>query len=108
MVSSPLGDTFMTTLNVSVPEEMKAFIEAQIAAGAYGSVSEFVRALIHDAQKRQARQELEAKLLEGLQGATAEMTAAEWDSIEEEARERYVREQRQDLSRCDPAQTLTA
>ena len=77
----------MTTMNISLPDEMKVFVETKIAQEGYGSASEYLRALIRDAQKRRAKQELEAKLLEGLQGPAVEMTRKEWDSIEREARE---------------------
>ena len=83
----------MTTMNISLPKEMKAFIEAQMATEGYASVSEYLRALIREAQKRQAKRELEAKLLEGLQGPAVEMTREDWDSIEQEAQERFAREQ---------------
>jgi antitoxin ParD1/3/4 len=82
----------MTTMNISVPEEMKAFVESQMAQEGYASASEYLRALIRDAQKRQAKQELEAKLLEGLQGPVAQMTRDDWKSIEREAREGLVGE----------------
>src|SRR5690348_10048168 len=77
--------TAMTTMNISLPEEMKAFIEAQMATEGYASASEYLRALIRDAQKRRARQDLEAKLLEGLNGPVVEMTVEDWDSIERDA-----------------------
>jgi antitoxin ParD1/3/4 len=77
----------MTTMNISVPDEMKAFVEAEMAQEGYASASEYLRALIRDAQKRRARQELEAKLLEGLQGPAAQMTRDDWDSIQREALE---------------------
>jgi antitoxin ParD1/3/4 len=51
----------MTTLNVSVPDEMKAFVESQMAQEGYASASEYLHALIRDAQKRGAKRELEAK-----------------------------------------------
>ncbi len=82
----------MTTMNISVPDEMKAFVEAQMAQEGYASASEYLRALIRDAQRRRAKQELEAKLLEGLQGQTVKMTRNEWKSIEREAREGLVGE----------------
>ena len=82
----------MTTMNISVPDEMKAFVETQMVQEGYASASEYLRALIRDAQKRQARHELENKLLEGLQGPVVKMTRKEWDSIEQEARERLARE----------------
>ena len=58
----------MTTMNISLPDEMKAFVETQMAKEGYASASEYLRALIREAQKRRAKQELEAKLLDGLQG----------------------------------------
>ncbi len=75
----------MTTMNISVPDEMKAFVEAQMTQEGYASASEYLRALIRDAQKRRAKQELEAKLLEGLQGPVSEMTRDDWNSIRREA-----------------------
>jgi antitoxin ParD1/3/4 len=83
----------MTTMNISLPEEMKAFVEAQMAADGYASASEYLRALIREDQKRRARQALDAKLLEGLQGPAVEMTGEDWDSIMQEAAERHASEQ---------------
>ena len=83
----------MATMNISLPDEMKAFIEAEMAQDGFASASEYLRTLVRDAQKRKARQELEAKLLEGLQGPTTEMTSADWDAIEAEAQERHARQQ---------------
>jgi antitoxin ParD1/3/4 len=83
----------MTTMNISLPDEMKAFVEAQMATEGYASASEYLRALIREAQKRQAKRALETKLLEGLQGPAVEMTRKDWDSIEQEAQERFAREQ---------------
>jgi antitoxin ParD1/3/4 len=77
----------MTTMNISLPDEMKVFVETKIAQEGYASASEYLRALIRDAQKQQAKQELEAKLLEGLRGPSVRMTRKDWNSIEREARE---------------------
>ncbi len=75
----------MTTMNISLPEEMKAFVETQMAQEGYASASEYLRGLIREAQIRRAKQELEAKLLEGMQGPAVEMTREDWDSIKREA-----------------------
>ena len=48
----------MTTMNISLPDEMKAFVEAQMATEGYASASEYLRALIREAQKRQANRRL--------------------------------------------------
>ena len=80
----------MTTMNISLPDEMKAFIEAQMSKEGYASASEFLRTLIREEQRRRAKRELEAKLLEGLQGPAVEMTAGDWDSIMQEAAQRHA------------------
>lgn len=36
----------MTTMNVSLTEDLKAFIDAQVTDGAYATASEYVRALV--------------------------------------------------------------
>jgi antitoxin ParD1/3/4 len=85
----------MTTMNISVPDEMKAFVEAQMAQEGYASASEYLRALIREAQKRQAKQQLEAKFREALEsGPATPMTREDWDSIELEALERWKSGQR--------------
>ena len=76
----------MTTMNISLPDEMRAFIDAQIAREGYASASEYLRALVREAQRHQARLDLEAKLVEGLEGPSVEMTREDWDSIRLEAR----------------------
>ena len=50
----------MTTMNVSLPEELKEFVDAQVDRGGFGSTSEFVRDLI---RREQDRQEMRALLL---------------------------------------------
>jgi antitoxin ParD1/3/4 len=83
----------MITMNVSVPEDVQAFLEDQMRREGYSSAGDYVVALVRDAQRRRAKQELEAKLLEGLQGQSVEMTAEDWDSIESEACEGLAAEQ---------------
>ena len=52
----------MTTMNVSLPEELKAFVDQQAERGGYGSTSEFIRDLI---RREQDRQQLRSLLLDG-------------------------------------------
>jgi antitoxin ParD1/3/4 len=75
----------MTTMNISLPEDMRAFVEEQAARGGYASASEYFRDLVREAQRRKAKLELEAKLLEGLQGTPVKMTRKDWQAIEQEA-----------------------
>ena len=75
----------MQTMNISLPDAMKHFIDAQVAAGGYSSASEYVRALVRDAQQRQAKARLEALLLEALDsGDPTVMSKEDWDAIRRE------------------------
>jgi antitoxin ParD1/3/4 len=79
----------MTSLNVSLPESMREWIDEQVKTGGYGTASEFVREVIREAQKNKARQELEAKLLAGINsGPAIEVNEAYWDGLKERARAR--------------------
>jgi len=59
------------TMNVSLPEPLKEYVDGKVASGIYGSASEFVREAIREKlQRDQDRQEAKAtlagKLLDGL------------------------------------------
>lgn len=75
----------MESMNISLPEPLKQFVDGQISSGRYSSASEYVRELIRADEKRKADEELEAKLLEGLNGAEQELTKAAWKAIRSEA-----------------------
>jgi len=75
----------MQSMNISLPDPLKQFVDGQIAQGRYSSVSEYVRELIRADEKRKAEEQLEAKLLEGLSGAESELTPADWSVIRREA-----------------------
>jgi antitoxin ParD1/3/4 len=84
----------MTTMNVSLPDDMKAFVEDRVAQDGYSSVSEYFRDLIRDAQRRNAKLELEAKLAEGLKGSPTRMTRKDWQAIKRQALDGLASENR--------------
>lgn len=55
-----------TTMNISLPDSMRTFVEEQIADEGYGTASEYVRDLIRAEQKRREERKLEKLLLERL------------------------------------------
>ena len=75
----------MQSMNISLPEPLKEFVDGQIATGRYSSASEYVRELIRDDEKRKAEERLESLLLEGLRGAETELTRDDWSAIRQEA-----------------------
>lgn len=76
------------TMTISLPEDQKQFIESQVSEGGYASSSEFVRELIRQRQRQQARERLENLLLEGLDGEDVEVTPDDFAAIWKEARAR--------------------
>lgn len=84
----------MTSINISLPESMKTYIEEQVASGDYGTLSEYIRELIRQDQKRKAQERLESLLLEGLDsGFTTPMTAQDWEQIRQVVREKIAQRQ---------------
>lgn len=84
----------MESMNISLPEPLKQFVDRQIASGRYSSASEYVRELIREDEKRKAEGRLEALLLEGLQGEETELTREDWAIIRREAQARLAARKR--------------
>ncbi len=58
----------MTTMNVSLPDDLKSFVDSQVTHGNYGSTSEYVRDLI---RRDHDRRQLRIALLEGARSPIA-------------------------------------
>jgi len=58
----------MSTMNISLPESLKSFVDEQVSQRGYGTSSEYVRELI---RKDQDRLQLRALLLAGAASAPA-------------------------------------
>lgn len=85
----------MSTVNISLPESMKAYVDEQVARGDYGTVSEFFRDLIRRDQKRKAKERLETLLLEGMEsGASTPMSAQNWEDLRLAIQERLAHQQK--------------
>jgi len=66
----------MTSLNISLPEALKEYVEAQVASGDWGTPSEFVRELIRRDKERRIG-DLEASLIAAAKGPKIELSVAE-------------------------------
>ena len=77
----------MTTVTISLPESLRAFIDHQVATKGYGNVSEYFRSLLREAQKEEEDGRLEVLLLEGLaSGDDVPVTPEFWKDLKAEAR----------------------
>jgi len=57
----------MTSLNISLPEALKIYVESQVASGDWSTPSEYVRELIRQDKERRL-DHLEQKLLAAVKG----------------------------------------
>jgi antitoxin ParD1/3/4 len=80
------------SMNISLPESMKAWVDEQVAAGGYGTTSEFFRQLIRDAQQRRLREQIDAKLLQNLEsGKPIPVDAEYWEKKRQQLAKRVQR-----------------
>ena len=59
------------TMNISLPEAMKGFIETQLKTGGYGSTSEYIRELIRKDQIAKAEAQLRDMIMNSLNSGPA-------------------------------------
>jgi antitoxin ParD1/3/4 len=62
----------MTSLNISLPEALKQYVEGQVASGDWGTPSEYVRELIRQDKERRLHT-LEQDLIAAAKGAKIEI-----------------------------------
>lgn len=71
----------MATMNISLPENLKGFVDSQVQAGGYSTSSEYIRELIREDQKKKLEQRLSTLILEGLEsGEPLPTDAAYWNA----------------------------
>ncbi len=62
----------MTSLNISLPEALKQYVETQVATGDWGTPSEYVRELIRQDKERRLSN-LEQELIAATKGPKIEL-----------------------------------
>jgi antitoxin ParD1/3/4 len=75
----------MSTMNISLPDTMKSFVDEQVSQRGYGTSSEYVRELI---RRDQERQHLRGLLLAGAASPSVqEATPAYFDALRQSIRD---------------------
>lgn len=78
------------TVNVSMPEALREFLEEEVERQGFSTISEYVRHLVRREMKQVEDSRLEDLLLEGIQsGAPREMKTTDWQMIRERIEEEY-------------------
>jgi len=82
----------MDSLTVTLPADMKEFVEGEARAAGFATADEYVRAVLRNEQQRKAREKIDGLLLEGVHsGPASPMTPQDWDEIRSEVRERHAK-----------------
>ena len=77
----------MATMNISVPDPMKDWVQAQVETGAYANTSDYVRDLIRqDQENRNKIQALQDAITAGLKSGVSNKS---FDQIIERARKDF-------------------
>jgi antitoxin ParD1/3/4 len=87
------GVTELAIINITVPDQMRQFVEERIGEGEFNTPSEYVRELIRTDQQRRAEHKLEAMLLRGQESPATEWTRKDAESIKEAVRVRLAAKQ---------------
>jgi antitoxin ParD1/3/4 len=66
----------MTSLNISLPEALKQYVEGQVASGDWGTPSEYIRELIRQDKERRLHT-LEQELVAAAKGPMIDVPFAE-------------------------------
>ncbi|MFZ0955959.1 MAG: type II toxin-antitoxin system ParD family antitoxin [Candidatus Sulfotelmatobacter sp.] len=66
----------MTSLNISLPEPLKEYVEGQVASGDWGTPSEYIRELIRQDKERRLHT-LEQDLIAAAKGPKIELAVTE-------------------------------
>jgi antitoxin ParD1/3/4 len=79
----------MSTMNISLPDSLKSFVDEQVSRRGYGTCSEYVRELIRADQDRQRLRDL---LLDGAASpATMPADDAYFDGLKDRVRQAKVK-----------------
>jgi antitoxin ParD1/3/4 len=80
----------MTTLNLPLPDSLATFVNQEAARNGHGNSVKYLQALIRKAQREAAREEIEQKLIEGLDSRPSmEVTEESWAKKQAELIRRY-------------------
>ena len=83
----------MATMNISLTDPLKQFVDEEVREGGYSSTSDYVRDLIRQRQRSTAEELLKQLMAEGLaSGPGGAVTADTFERMRRELTERLERE----------------
>lgn len=87
----------MDTMQIPMTDSLKSFVQVQASKRGFSTPGDFVQSVLLDLERREKdKNELEAKLLEGVRSPWIEADDAFWREIEQELLDKYP-----ELKSCD-------
>ena len=85
----------MATMNISLPDPLKQFVDEEVRAGGFASTSDYMRDLLRQRQRAKAEETLRQLIAEGLaSGPATTVQPGTFDRMRKQLRERRAREGR--------------
>ena len=82
----------MEDLSITLPGSLREFVASEVTAGHYHSPSAYLEALVREAQRRKAKEKVDALLVAGLEsGPASPLSDDDWQQIRRELQERQAR-----------------
>ena len=82
-------NTIMATMNISLTDPLKQFVDDEVREGGFASTSDYMRDLIRQRQRRKAEETLRALIAEGLaSGPAVPVTPETFNQLRKQLRER--------------------
>jgi len=78
----------MSNITLNLPDSLRTFVSEQTAKGGFKSEGDYLQTLVREAQIREAKQDLEAKLLHGLESPKSPMSPEDWKDLKQEVLQR--------------------
>lgn len=79
----------MATMNISLPDPLKQFVDEEVRNGGFASTSDYMRDLVRQRQRAKAEETLRQLIAEGLaSGPSTPLEADFFDRMRERARQR--------------------
>lgn len=78
----------MATMNISLPDQMREWVEGQVRGGRYANASDYMRALIRgDQEYRERLARMQAEITKGIESGVSDRTI---DDVWQDVRARYT------------------
>ncbi len=85
----------IATMNISLPERLREFVDELVNEGGYGSASEYFRELVRGDQKRREEEKLENHLLRRItSGKSVPLTKKDMEGVRQRLHARLAAERK--------------